>query len=583
MNPKANPSEHELPLRLAEFATLAEGLDYAADGATGFDFYEADGTLRESLPYRELRRRARDLARRLLGTGLERGDRVAAVAETGPEFAVLFFACQYAGLVPVALPLSINFGNHDAYVEQLRGLLEASSPGLALAPDELLPLLEDAAEGLPGSVRTGTVAELEASTGAAAELRPTGPHEVAYLQFTSGSTRFPRGVVITEAAVMSNLRGIVKTMDVRPGDRSVSWLPLYHDMGMVGFLLAPMVSQLSVDFLRPRDFAVRPVQWLRLISRNRGTVAFAPPIGYELCTRRLRSDDLDALDLSSWRVAGVGAEMVRTEPLDRFADTVEAAGFDRRAFLPCYGLAESSLAVTFPALGDGVSVERLDAEALSERGVAVPSGSSGEVIEVVNCGDPLPEHEVVIRDASGRPLPHRTVGRVTLRGPSVMKEYFDDPEATREVLTDDGWLDTGDLGYRTEEGLFITGRRKDLIIVSGRNIWPQDLEYLAEQQPEVRIGETSAFAVTEPDGVEKAVLVVQCRTSEPAARDDLVSRIQSAVYRSYGIRCIVELVPPRTLPRTSSGKLSRTEAKRGFLERVDWDELMPTARRASRA
>lgn len=574
MDTVANPSDHDLPLRLADFATLADALDYAAEGESGFSFYDASGELKEALPYRELRRRARALARRLLHRGLSRGDRIAAVAETGPEFAVLFFACQYAGLVPVALPISINFGNHEAYVEQLRGLLDASAPSLALAPPELLPFLEEAAGQLPG-LDTGSVSDLEQEAEVDTELRPTGPDEVAYLQFTSGSTRFPRGVVITEAAVMSNLRGIVKQgLEVRAGDRCASWLPFYHDMGLVGFLLAPMVSQTPVDFLRPRDFAIRPVLWLKLLSRNRGTVAFSPPIGYELCTRRLRPDDLEELDLGCWRVAGVGAEMVRTEPLERFAETVAPVGFDPDAFLPCYGLAESSLAVTFPALGRGASTECVDADALSDRGVAVPADpDDSRTSEIVNCGEPLPGHELVIRDGAGEPLGDREVGRVTLRGPSVMRAYFRDPQATKEVLSEDGWLDTGDLGYLTDEGLFITGRRKDLIIVNGRNIWPQDLEYLAEQEPEVRIGDTSAFGVSEPDGVEKAVLVVQCRVSDPVERDDLVSRIQSSVYRSSGVHCLVDLVPPRTLPRTSSGKLSRSEARKGFLERVDWGEL----------
>ncbi|HSR40908.1 MAG TPA: AMP-binding protein, partial [Longimicrobiales bacterium] len=252
---------------------------------------------------------------------------------------------------------------------------------------------------------------------------------------------------------------------------------------------------------------------------------------------------------------------------------LEPAGFDDDAFLPCYGLAEASLAVTFADLGRGVTAETVDADALSDRGVAVPAdGGSEKTSEIVNCGTPLPGHEVVIRDADGREVGDRRVGRVTVRGPSVMSGYFSDDEATAEVLSEEGWLETGDLGYLTDEGLFITGRSKDLIIINGRNIWPQDLEHLAEEQPEVRVGECSAFAVSEPDGVEKAVLVVQCRLSDPGEREELVSRIQSAVRRHLGIHCLVDLVPPRTLPKTSSGKLSRSEARQGFLERAGWAE-----------
>lgn len=573
MDTGASPSTHDLPLRRADFATLADALDYAAEGETGLNFYDARGRLQDSLPYGELRRQSRTLARRLLTMGVSRGDRIAAVAETDADFAVLFFACQYAGLVPVPLPVSISLGNHDAYVEQLRGLLESSRPVLAVAPPELLPFLEEAGRTL-ARVDTGSVKDLESLPEGDAELEPTGPDEVAYLQFTSGSTRFPRGVVITQAAVMSNLRGITGPgLDVRADDRSTSWLPFYHDMGLVGFLLGPVVSQRSADYLSSRDFAIRPVQWLKLISRNRGTIAFGPPIGYELCTRRLSPKNLESLDLSSWRVAGVGAEMIQRGPLDRFAESLEGAGFDRRAFLPCYGLAESSLAVSFADLEREPQVDRVDADALAIDGVAVPAGSdTRRVSEIVNCGTVLPDHEIVIRNDDGEPLEDRRVGRVTLRGPSVMSGYFSDDEATAEVLSEEGWLETGDLGYLTDEGLFITGRSKDLIIINGRNIWPQDLEHLAEEQPEVRVGECSAFAVSEPDGVEKAVLVVQCRLSDPGEREELVSRIQSAVRRHLGIHCLVDLVPPRTLPKTSSGKLSRSEARQGFLERAGWAE-----------
>ncbi|GMR12934.1 MAG: fatty acyl-AMP ligase [Gemmatimonadota bacterium] len=584
MNIVSNPSNHDLPHRLADFATLAEALDYAASGATGFDFYDSRGRLREAMPYSALRRRARSLARRLLGTGLSRGDRIAAVAETDPEFAVLFFACQYAGLIPVALPISLNLGGHAAYVEQLRRLLVGIRPALALAPTELLPFLEEASEGLPG-LAPRSFGDLAALPEADIELHATEPDEIAYLQFTSGSTRFPRGVIITESTVMSNLRGIVRQgLGVRPGDRCVSWLPFYHDMGLVGFLLGPMVSQVSVDYLRTRDFAVRPVQWLKLISRNRATIAFGPPIAFQLCDQRLRADDLAELDLSTWRIAGVGAEMIRLGSLERFAQSLKPAGFDPRAFLPCYGLAESSLAVAFSPVGGGVLAERVDADALSDEGVAVlAEPDAREIREVVNCGRILPEHEVVIRDEAGASLGYRRTGRVTLRGPSVMSGYFDDPQLTKEVLTEDGWLETGDLGYMTEDGLFVTGRSKDLIIINGRNIWPQDLEYLAEQQQQVRIGDASAFAVADPDGVETAVLVVQCRISDVAERDQLKSLVQSSVYGSFGVHCLVDLVPPRTLPKTSSGKLSRDAARRGFLERVEWDEPLAVAEAASTA
>lgn len=578
------PSRHDLPTRLGDFSSLAEALDYAATGETGFNFYDSRGRLKDAIPYHELRKRARALARKLLGLGLSRGDRIAAIAETDSDFAVVFFAGQYSGLVPIALPISLNLGGHEAYVRQLRGLLEASRPSIAVASSELLPFLQEAVEEAPW-IPTYDVDELGALPDADIELQASRHDEVAYLQFTSGSTSFPRGVVIDQATAMANLRGIVTNgLEVRGGDRCVSWLPFYHDMGLVGFLLGPVVSQVSVDYMRTRDFALRPLTWLRLISQNRGTIAFGPPISYQLCEQRLRPEAAAELDLSSWRIAGVGAEMIRPAALHRFTEALEAAQFNGNAFLPCYGLAESTLAVAFSPLAAGVRFESINAEVMASSGVAVLAGTETESVSaIVNCGDMLPGHDVIICDETGAELGYRQTGRIRLRGPSVMSGYFEDPDATREVLNEDGWLETGDLGYMTEDGLFVTGRTKDLIIINGRNIWPQDLEHIAEEFAQVRVGDSSAFSVTEPEGGELAVLVVQCRIADVEARDTLVASIQGAVYANFGLHCYVEMVPPRTLPKTSSGKLSRAEAKRGFLARAGWSPLEAVSRTAAQA
>jgi fatty-acyl-CoA synthase len=571
---QATRTDHHLPQRLADFATLTEALEYASQGDTGCNFYDARGQLRAVLPYRRLRDEARQIARRFLALGLKRGDRVALVADTDPQFIVQFFACQYAGLVPFAMPVPVNLGSHQIYVQQIRGLLAGGKAAIALAPEDYVQFLDEAASGLSGLRWCGTPEQLSAVDESGDPLRPSAPEEPAYLQFTSGSTSHPRGVVITEAAVMSNLRGIVRSgLAVRPGDRCASWLPYYHDMGLVGFVLGPIVSQLSVDYLRTRDFAVRPLQWLRLISRNRCTIAFSPPFGFELCARRVRSADLHELDLSCWRAAGVGAEMIRPGILANFAEKLAPTGFDPRAFLPCYGLAEASLAVSFAPLGAGLSVMNVDARSLSRSGVAVPvDGGALRTNEFVNCGRPLPEHEVRVVDVHGQLQPELRIGRVMVRGPSLMAGYLDDPEATRSVLSEDGWLDSGDLGYRCGEDLYVTGRRQDVIIINGRNIRAQDLEEVAEMQPEVRIGNASAFAVLDAKGFPAVVVVVESRLADAAARQSLVVRLQRLIYEGFGIRCLVEVVTPHTLPRTSSGKLSRAAARQGFLERSGWAE-----------
>lgn len=572
------PTASELALRPGNFATLAEALDYASDGRSGLNFHDARGRLAEALPYSELRQRAQRLARRLMGLGLARGDRIAVVADTTTTFPVAFFACQYAGLVPVALPGALNLGGHDAYVGQIRGLLRACRAAVAIANDPFMPFLAEAAEGLPGT-RLHTPKSLQSLPQGEGELHPTRPQETAYLQFTSGSTRFPRGVIIRQHAVMDNLHGIIRHgLAINEQDRCTSWLPFYHDMGMVGLLLGPLASQRSVDYLGTRDFAVRPLQWLRLLSRNGGTVSFAPPFGFDLANRRARDSDLEGLDLSAWRVAGVGAELIRPALLERFAQRFERCGFDHRAFRSCYGLAEASLAVTFAPSGRGLRVDRTDAKTMAESGHASTADEASTATRsLVACGGILPGYEIEIRDAHGDALPERRIGHIAIRGPSVMSGYYNDVSASEEALDPAGWLRTGDLGYLTEDQeLVVTGRHKDLIIINGRNLWPEDLEQRVEQEREVRSGDASAFAVTTTEGLERVVLVLQCRLREAAAREDLRARVEGAIRSDFGVNPEVELVGPHDLPRTSSGKLSRAAARKAYLARHSPE---PAARR----
>ncbi len=529
-----------------------------------------------SLPYAALREESRVLARKLLGMGLEKGERVALVAETTPDFLRFFFACQYAGLVPVSLPASVNLGGHKAYVGQLRGLLKSSEAAVAMAPPGYLSYLEEAGRDL-GLRLVGDPETFDRLPEADVDFRPVEPADIAYIQYTSGSTRFPRGVVIEQRAVMSNLAGIIRHgVKMGPGDRCFSWLPFYHDMGLVGLVLVPVAAQTSVDYLDTRDFAMRPRQWLNLMTRTKATISFSPPFGYELCARRLRPGEASKYDLSNWRVAGVGAEMIRSETLVRFAEALAPAGFNDKAFLACYGMAECSLAISFAPLFEGHSTDCVDGDHHSDHQEALPielSENPGRTRCFVECGQPLPEYEVEIRDDAGRVLPDRRSGTIFVRGPSVMSGYFNAPEETADTLSPDGWLNTGDVGYRANGSLIITGRKKDLIIINGRNIWPQDLEYLAEHQPEVRIGDALAFSVPGPDDEEICVLVVQCRESDPNKRAALIDRVTRLVRLELGIDCYVELVPLHTLPRTSSGKLSRSKARQNFIECHDLDKL----------
>jgi len=576
----ATPTCHELPFRAANFATLTEALDYAALGETGVNFSTGRGTMYASIPYRELRKQCLELAGKLLGLGLEKGDQVAIVAETDPEFIRFFFASQYAGLVPVALPTSIKLGAHSVYVGQLHRLLEASNAVLAVASEGYLRFMQEASEGLNLRM-VATFEDYHALPPNNAILPAIDPDDIAYIQYTSGSTRSPRGVVIKHRTAMANIEGMaVDGLQIDCNDRFASWLPFYHDMGLVGFVLVPVATQVSVDYLDTKDFAMRPRKWLNLMTHTRATISFAPSFGYDLCARRLRDADIANYDLSNWRVAGIGAEMIRPQTLEQFADKLAACGFDSRAFLACYGMAECTLGISFSPLAQGFTTHYVDADQLADAHEVVlldESEKSGRGRHFVNCGRPLPSYEVEVRDEDGKRLEDWRSGVIHLRGPSVMSGYFNLPGETGCALSKDGWLNTGDIGYMADGNITITGRKKDLIIIHGRNIWPQDIEHLAETQPEVRVGDALAFSAPAPNGDEFCVLQVQCREKDPGKRRNLERRLTAMVRLELSLDCYVELVPNRSLPKTSSGKLSRAKARLSFIEAHDSDRLHQVA------
>ncbi len=559
------PTSSGLLHRTGDFQTLPEALDYAAQGASGLAFHAMRGGHVASLPYHELRLDALALARRLLGAGLARGDRVAMLAETTPDFVRAFFASQYAGLVPTPLPLPPAFGGRDDYVALIERLMRESRAAALFAPAEVLAWLSPVAARL-GLKAFGTVGQLDAVSPSDAPPVPSGPEDIAYLQFSSGSTRHPIGVAVQQRAVMSNTSGIIRHgLQVRQSDRAMSWLPLYHDMGLVGFLLTPLAAQISIDLLPTTDFARRPLLWLSILSAGRGTLSFSPSFGYELCVRR-RAAATD-LDLSAWRVAGLGGDMIQPGVLASFVESFAPVGFRAEALLPSYGMAEATLAISFAELGKGVTTDEIDLRRLESEGRALPAtADTAQRRQFVLCGAPLPGHELHVRDAAGVVLPDRQVGRIMVRGPSVMLGYDGQPEKTAEVLSADGWLDTGDLGYRLGREVVITGRAKDLILINGRNVWPQDLEWSIEAEiPGLRTGDVVAFSVEE-DGGERVIVLVEMRgRTDLAACERMRADVAGLLRSQHGLESRVVLVRPGSLPQTSSGKLSRAWSRQKYL------------------
>jgi fatty-acyl-CoA synthase len=556
-------TEDGLPRRFSDFSTMGEALDYAACGERGLNFHDPRGTLARAYPYRELRSDAIEMAYRLIAAGVQPEDRIALIAETGPEFATLFFGCIYAGAWPVPLPLPTSFGGRDAYVDQLSVQMKSADPKMLFYPAELEAMAGDAARA--GNVEGYAWQAFAERAAPVVDLPIAAPDDIAYLQYSSGSTRFPHGVAVTHHALLNNLAAHSHGMNICDTDRCVSWLPWYHDMGLVGCLLSPVANQVSADYLKTEDFARRPLAWLDLISRNQGTtLSYSPTFGYDICARRVSSQThaAERFDLSRWRVAGNGADMIRPDVMQSFVDAYADAGFKASAFLPSYGLAEATLAVTIMPPGEGLRVELVDECELSG-GAHIP-GRPRRFRAIVNCGRPCRDMSVEIRSEDGTPLPDRGIGKLWASGPSIMHSYFRDDVSTAACLKH-GWLDTGDMGYVSDGYVFVVGRAKDMIIINGKNHWPQDIEWAVEQLPGFKSGDIAAFAITTPSGEESPAVLVQCRTTDDGERTRLRDAIREKVRSITGMNCVIELVPPRTLPRTSSGKLSRAKARNLYL------------------
>ena len=561
--PKPTPNDCPLPRRRSDFATFTEAVDYAARSAKGLNFHDMRGDLERAYGYAEMRADALAMAHRLVAAGIGKEDRVALVAETSAEFAALFCGCVYAGAWPVPLPLPTTFGGKDSYIDQLAVQLESSDPKILIYPGEIAEMGKAAAgrQGCEG-ISWEEFAAIDAPECALPEALPD---DICYLQYSSGSTRFPTGVAVTHRALLHNLYGHAAGVNLGGDDRVVSWLPWYHDMGLVGCLLSPIANQVSCDYLKTEHFARRPLAWLDLISRNPGhTLSYSPTFGYDICARRISSQShvSERFDLSRWRTAGNGADMIRPDVMQCFVNAFAEAGFKASAFTPSYGLAEATLAVTVMPPGEGIRVELVEEERLSgsPRDLSRPARYRA----IVNCGKPLPGMDVEIRGEQGQLKRDHQIGKVWCRGTSVMHSYFRNEEATNDCLVD-GWLDTGDMGYMADGYLFIVGRAKDMIIINGKNHWPQDIEWAVEQLPGFNHGDIAAFSVESETGEEVPAVLVHCRVSDPEERVRLHDQIRDKVRSITGMNCVVELVPPRTLPRTSSGKLSRAKAKRLYL------------------
>ncbi len=529
-------------------------LHAAADAVPGHALEGGDQAL--ALGYSELWELSRRAAFGLARGGVAAGDRVLLLLPTSLSFLGVFFGCQLIGAAPVPLVPPWSSQRQKEHAERVSRVASVCQASVAVTESRFVPALGDA--GLSLLLGQELLQAAETWRGPT----PTEADRTAFIQFTSGSTSEPRGVVVEHGAALANCNFIAEALELGADDVGCSWLPLFHDMGLIGHVLVPLLARTRSVLMPPESFMLQPRLWLEAISRYRATISTAPNFAYDLCAQKPAPD----LDLGSWRVAMCGAETVRSETLARFAARFAGSGFDAESFRPVYGLAEATLAVTIPPPRPALRCERIDRAALEQTGRAVPAAANAAAIEIVGLGYPDTAHELRITGPAGEALGERGVGQIQIRGPAVMKEYFRDPDATAAVL-DAGWLRTGDLGYLAGGELFVTGRVKELIVQAGRNVYPYDVELAAESVAGVRAGRSAAFGVPNAlSGTEDLVLVCETRLRDAEQRRRLIAEVQASVFAATGLKPdAVYLLKPRSLNRTSSGKVQRALLRARFL------------------
>ena len=447
-----------------------------------------------SVTYARLYDEARRAAAGFAALGVRKGDRVVLVLPTGADFLYAFFGIVLAGGVPVPAYPPFGLGKVDVYLERLAHVCQSSQAAMLCTTRGLASISGEMLARAPGLRHIVTVSQLMRSGGKLEPVSLAGD-DTLFLQYTSGSTGAPRGVELSHRNIIANAHAIGLGVGIRLGQEvGCVWLPLCHDMGLIGGILTSLYGRVSMVLMGPQTFISDPKRWVWGIHDYKARLSTAPNFAYELCARRIPEEDVRGLDLSSWRVALNGAEPVSLVSIDAFVRRFEKHGFRRTALTPVYGLAEATLAVTFSDLGSDYVIDDVEREALYRDGQARIAGPSAPSVRLVSVGRPGWQTDLRIVDDDGRSLPERQVGEIVLRGPSVMKGYFNDGDATARAIRE-GWLHTGDLGYLAGGRLFITGRRKDLIIKNGRNYYPQDLERAVDRIPGARSGCVAAFSV----------------------------------------------------------------------------------------
>ena len=514
------------------------------------------------LTYGDLRAAACRIASGLLERGLASGDRVAIMLPTDTEFFEAFFGVLYAGGIPVPIYPPFRRAQIEEHLRRQAGILRNARANFMI----VAPKLRNVGSLLAGLTKDLRHIETVASLKQAGSIErpiPARAQTVALIQYTSGSTGDPKGVVLTHANLLANIRAMGEALEAGSSDVFVSWLPLYHDMGLIGAWIGSLYYGALAVIMPPLAFLADPGRWLRTISHHRATLSAAPNFAFELCYKNLRDEDLAGLDLSSLKLIVNGAEPVSPSTVARFTERFAKYGFRPEMMGPVYGLAENAVGLAFPPLGRAPLIDRVARTALSRDGLALPAPPTDHTaLEFVACGQPIPRHEVRIVDEAGREVAERTEGRLQFTGPSATMGYFGNEEKNR-ALFDGVWLESGDRAYVAKGDVFITGRMKDMIIKAGRHIYPHEIEELVGSIEGVRKGCVVAFPTVGGDrGTERLVLLAETRITDAAIRQALKQTIGETCAAVLDVPPdVIELVPPRTVPKTSSGKIRRSAAR----------------------
>ncbi len=553
-------------------STLLEAVDYHALHRGDSVHVELYGPDAEPLrvTFAALVDRAERVAAGLVNRGLEPGQAAALMLPTGLDYLATFLGVQMAGAIPVPIYPPARPSQLEDHVNRHAGILANATARMLVTFGPALGVSRLLTARVAGLDAVVDVAALDGD-GRLRDRPPLDESSTAFLQYTSGSTGSPKGVVLSHGDVLASLRAMAAALGATPRDVFVSWLPLYHDMGLIGGWMGSLYHGFPLVLMSPLDFLARPERWLEAIHRHRGTLSGGPNFAYELCVRRVEPERIEGLDLSSWRVAFNGAEPVSPDTMDRFTEKFAPCGFAPAAMTPVYGLAEATLGVAFTPIGRGPRVETVDADAIARRAEAVPrsGGPPGHVRRFVSCGPPIPGFEVRIVDDRGAEQRERVEGAIEFRGPSTTTGYYRNPAASR-ALFDGEWLRSGDRGYVAGGELYVTGRDKDLIVRAGRNLYPYDLEAAVGEVEGVRKGCVAVFASPDPDaGTERLVVVAETREEDPERRRaivDAVSRTATALLGGGADEIV--LAPPHSVLKTSSGKIRRTAVRELFESRA---------------